>query len=267
MDYLKDKQHYIDRYDLATIKECHEMIGVCTESYVESLEDKDTKGVSKGEMAKSANWFTNQILFQIKAERYRRKEESIQKWMDQDQTRQEKYDNTPVPRGIRCSNCKKPMVYKFKHLDILEDPIKMWFIFDCTLCKKKMWFDEQGKEIKINPQLCPKCKSEVEMTAIKQEKDKVTYKTTCSSCDFTETKTDDFSKGREERKKQEEDDQKLLEQQRERFCSEEKGKEAFEYVEALKVSQVVYEEELKKYDSFAYQNVSQLKKLSVVELE
>jgi len=268
MDYLKDKQHYIDRYDLSTIKKCHEVIGVYTKAYAESLEkEKDIKDFSKAEMAKASNWLAGQVLFQIKAERYRDKEETIQKWMDEDKVEQEKYDNTPEPRNIRCIDCKHILHSTLKHLNVLDNPLTMMFIFECTLCKKKKWINEDGTERKIEPLLCPKCKAEAEMSTVKESEDQIIWKLTCSKCGFTKTTTDDFKEKRAERKKQEEDNKKLLEQNRKQFCSDEEGKEALEYVEALKVAKVVYDEELKKYDSFAYQKVSQLKKLSTLDLE
>ncbi len=69
MDYLKDKQHYIDRYDLFTIEKCLELIDVHKHAYVECLKKIASDEHSKAEMAKAANWYTGQMLFVIKADR------------------------------------------------------------------------------------------------------------------------------------------------------------------------------------------------------
>ncbi len=265
MDYLKDKQYYIDRYDLLTIKECLDAIDICKKVYMDSAEDEKAKGFSKADRAKGSNWILNQQLFVIKAGRYNRKTETIQKWMDQDRIEQEKYDNTPEPQNVHCPDCKKPMSSKLEHLETLDNPLRMMFLFECLICKNKRWIYEDGTERKSTPQLCPKCKAEVKVSM--ESKDKVIWKTTCSYCGFSETTIDDFEKNRTEWKKQEEEDKKLLVAYREAFCSEEIGKEAFDYIEALKVANEVYEEELKKYDSHAYQNVIMLKKLSIIDLE
>ncbi len=273
MEYLKDKQHYIDRYDLVTIENCLEMLDVHTHAYVETLKNIGTDEHSKAEMAHAASWLTNQQLFVIKANRYVAKEETIQKWMDQDQIKQEKYDNTPEPRNIRCPNCKKLMLSRLKQLEAYDDPIRMMFLFECSSCKKRRWIYEDGTEFdhKI---LCPKCKAELEVSLIKESKKEVIWKKTCSSCGFSKTEVDDFDnmkaetkKFQDENKEKEIREKKILEVYHAEYCSEEKGKEAYEYMEAIKVGNVVFDEELKKYDSLAYQKVSQLKKLSIIELE
>lgn len=273
MDYLKDKQHYIDRYDLDTIIECLRMIDIHKQSYADCLKKIGTDKHSKAEMAKTANWVTNQHLFVVKANRYMAKDETIQKWMDQDQIKQEKYDTTPAPINIRCLDCKRLMSVKNKDLGFSDDPMRVLFFFGCTSCKKRRGIYEDGKEF-ISKPLCPKCKSEIEMSVIKEDANKVIWKKSCSSCGFNETEVDDFKKMRAEHskfeaenKEKENREKKVLESYREEYCSEEKGKEAYEYMEALKVADVVFDEEVKKYDSLAYQKVTQLKKLSVTDLQ
>lgn len=187
--------------------------------------------------------------------------------MTEDQQKQEKYDSTPIPNNIRCVDCKRLMKITIKHIDILDQELRMMFLFNCPNCKKKRWIYEDGKEYESQPQLCPKCKAEIEMSLIKESKEKIIWKTTCASCGFTEITEDDLEKQRAERKKREEEDKKLLADYRQVFCSDQKGKEYSEYIEALKVAPEVYEEELKKYDSFAYQKAVGLKKLTIVELE
>ncbi len=266
MKYLNDKQYYIDRYDLFTIMYCLEALELCTKAYKDLLQTKG-KDKSKGEMAKASSWFANQVLYQKKAQRYSLKDETIQKWIEEDSIKQEKYDTTPQPRNIRCLDCKKIMQSSIKHLETLDDPMRMMFLFNCPSCKKKRWIYEDGTERESKPDFCPKCKSEAKIVLVKEGENKIIWKTTCPSCGFSETTVDDLAKGRREQKKREEIKKKYLEAYREEFCSGEQGKEAFEYVESLKVAHVVYDEELKKYDSFAYQMVANIKKLSIVDLE
>ncbi|MFA6453327.1 MAG: hypothetical protein WCV81_01175 [Microgenomates group bacterium] len=267
MEYLKDKQHYIDRYDLFTIKRCLEAIESWTKTYEKHLNSEESKKFSAGDKAKWFGWITNQELYQIKGQRYSHKEEAIQEWMDSDSIEQDKYDNTPEPQEIICPDCKKLMKVTIKHLDTLDKQLHMMFLFNCSNCKKKRWIYEDGKEYETKPQLCPKCKAEIDMSVVKESKEKIIWKTTCASCGFTETTEDDLEKHRAERKKQEEEDKKLLEEYREEFCSDKEGKESFEYIEAFKIAPQIYQEELQKYDSFAYQKVAGLKKLTILELE
>lgn len=267
MEYLKDNQYYIDLYDLSTIKQCLKANDAWTQVYSKHSKEDVAKGFSIGDVAKGFNWIANQEEFLIIGERYRKKEETIQKWILDDQIMQEKHDNTPEPSGINCPDCKKISHSRSKILETFGDSLRMMFLFECPLCKKKRWIYEDGSEQESSPDLCTKCKAEVEISIIKEGKDKVIWKTICSSCGFKEATVDDFKKSRLEREKEKENNNKLLEKYRELFCSEENGKKYFDYVESLKVASEVYEEELKKYDSSAYQKVSQLKKLSIGELE
>ncbi|MDP3974041.1 MAG: hypothetical protein Q8P92_04380 [Candidatus Daviesbacteria bacterium] len=265
--YLKDEQHYIDQYDLFTIKQCLKAIESWREAYAKHLKSEEAKETSAGDKAKMFNWISNQELFQIKGNRYRQKKETIQQWMDDDRIKQDKYDNTPEPENIHCTDCKRIMHTKLKHLSTLDDLLRMMFLFDCSSCKKKVWVYEDGKVRESTPDLCPKCKAEAKMSVVKESKDKIIWKISCNSCGFSETTVDDFEKSRAERKKREEEEKKLLEEYREELCTDEEGKKSFEYIEALKIVPQVYEEELKKYDSFAYQKAAGLKKLTIIELE
>ncbi len=268
MDYLKDQQYYIDRYDLATIKKCLEMVEVCKIAYVKGKKEGTNKGLtSKGEWAKASNWLTNQILYQIVGEKFRRKEETINKWVNDDKLEQNKYDKTPEPQNVLCPECKTRMRVGLKQLDFIDGPLRMMFLFACDSCKKKLWVYEDGQIRKSEPQKCPQCASDVSVTLIKEGKNKVIWKTTCSSCGFSETTTDDFEKTRLEREEREKHDKNLLNTYRSVYCSDEAGKKAWQYIEGLPVAEEVYQEQLQKYDSQAYQTVISLKKLSILELE
>jgi len=266
MEYLREKQYYIDRYDLLTIKQCLEILDVMTKVYVNMGNLEEAKVFSKGDMAKGSSWYTNQMLYVKKAERYGQKEEIIQNWITEDQIKHDAYNKTPEPQ-MACPTCRTRMQSSLKHLETLDNPLRMMFLFNCRSCKKKRWIYEDGTERESTPILCPKCKAKAHMEIIKQSEDKVAWKTTCSSCGYNEITVDDLKKSREERHQEEVNDALLLKNYREEFCSEEKGKEAFEYIEALKVAEMVFDEEVKKFDNKAYEKASQLKKLTIVELE
>lgn len=236
MEYLYDKQFYIDRYDLSTIKECREMVEVCKQAYIKGKSDPIAKRSNgKGELAKASNWMTNQLMFQIIASRYRQKEETIEKWMLEAKLKQDKYDFTEEPKDIHCPDCDKIMTVGIKNLETFDDPLRMMFLFECPSCKKRHWIYEDGQERESHPTLCSKCNSEAEISVVKEGKDKTIWKTTCGSCGFTESHTDDFKKDRSEREKRETEEKHLLESYREIYCSEKAGIEALDYVDALPV--------------------------------
>lgn len=268
MEYLYDKQFYIDRYDLSTIKECRDMVDVCTKVYIKGKSDPIAQGPQgKGELAKATNWITNQYLFQIIAQRHRRKKETIETWMQEASLKQDAYDMTEPPKDIKCPDCSTSMNVEMKQLEPSDTPLRMMFLFECPSCKKRRWVYEDGQERPPHPTLCRQCKKEATVSVVKKGQDKLIWKIICQSCEFSESRTDDFAKDRIEREQRETEEKKLLELYREVYCSERAGNEALAYVDALPVAEEVYKEQLKKYDSQAYTHVANLKKLTIIELE
>ena len=102
MEYLKDKQHYIDLYDLFTVKECLRTIQVLQDIYQKVSKEKEVENLSPEEKKQGFNYLLNQKLFTQKGEEYRRKKETIQKWMERDKVKQDKFNNTTKPSGIHC---------------------------------------------------------------------------------------------------------------------------------------------------------------------
>jgi hypothetical protein len=73
MQYLKDKQHYEDLYDLHTIESC-----LLTINSTQSVIEKKAK-VGNRDMRISVDGMTNLIIYFKKGERYRTKAEIIEK--------------------------------------------------------------------------------------------------------------------------------------------------------------------------------------------
>jgi len=277
MDYLKDEQHYIDRYDLHTIEEGLSIIKMFREVYRKSLTSKELTHLSKEEKLRSANLMLGQHLFVLKGKRFQDKQETIQKWMEEDKLKQDKQDYTPVPEGIHCPLCNASMSFNStKHLDYTyDDPtLRMMFLFKCSKCEKQQWVYDDG-EIRVSkPDLCPKCKKEINIKATRKGK-VITWKYKCKSCGYTKIEIDDLTKHdeehkkwQEEQKKKEDENKKLLEKYRAEFClSDKEGKEHVETLEAMEVANEVHEEEKQKYDSSAYRTAVQLKQLNIHELE
>ncbi|MFA6420865.1 MAG: hypothetical protein WCW45_01425 [Patescibacteria group bacterium] len=277
MQYLHDEQHYIDRYDLRTIEECLDNVKIFQEIYQKSLNSKQLNDISQEDKLHDVNLMLHRILFVIKGKRYEKKQETIEKWMEEDKLKQDKQDYTPVPETVICPLCSGSMFFKSsKHLDYSYDsPImRMMFLFKCSKCKKQQWVYDDG-EIRVSkPELCPKCKNEIDMKVTRKGK-VISWKHKCKTCGYTKTEIDDLAKHDEEhkqwereQKKKEEEGKKLLEKYREEFCLNEK--DGIEYVEtlgAIEVGHEVYEEEKQKHDDKAYQTAVNLKRLTVLEIE
>lgn len=270
MDYLKDKQYYIDFYDLLTIKECLRTIEFWQEIYKTKDTDKKLKGIPPKEIDKGFNYIYTWDLRTRKGERYRRKAETIAEWIERDRVRQDKIDNTSPPLDILCPSCKTEMVAgDFKHLEDNEGkPLKVIFIFECPKCKKRTWIDENGKEDHISkPKLCPKCNKEIK-TTYKKKDEVLTTTEKCTSCKYKKIDIDDWGKDKLEAEAKEKADKDLLEKYRKEFClSDEQGKEYIELMESLEVAKVVYDEEVQKYNNPTYEASIKIKKTNITDLE
>lgn len=275
--YLQDEQHYIDRYDLHTIEECLDTVKMFQDIYQKSLASEELKDISEKDKLKDANIMLHRTLFVIKGKRYEKKKETVQKWMEEDKLKQDKQDYTPTPQGIKCPLCKGSMFFNSsKHLEYSYDsPImRMMFLFKCTDCQKQQWVYDDG-EIRVSePDLCPKCNKELDVTGSRKGKVITTlYK--CKKCNYSKKdildlakRDEEHKKWQEEQKKKEEVDKKLLEKYRKEFClSDEEGKEYVETLEAMEVAHEVHEEEKRKYDTTAYQTAMHLKQVNIADLE
>ncbi len=277
MQYLHDEQHYIDRYDLSTIRSCLKVIEMFQDVYQKSLTNEEFKDMPKEDKYSDTTKIMYWHLWFTQAQEYKNKKETIKKWMDEDKLKQDKKDYTPVPVGIKCPLCKGSMFFNFsKHLDYTFDSpiVRMMFLFKCSECKKQQWVYDDG-EIRVSePDLCPKCNKELDVKGSRKGKIITTlYK--CKGCGYSKkdildlTKSDaEHKKWEEEQKKKEEEDKKLLEKYRTVFClSDEEGEKYLFELEAMEFADQIHQEARQKYDNTAYQQVSKLKKLTIVELE
>lgn len=277
MQYFKDEQHYIARYNLHTIQECLDTIKMFQDVYKNLLENEELKHISEKDKLKDANIMLQRTLFVIKGKRFEKKQETIKRWIEEDKLKQDKQDYTPIPQGIKCPLCKGAMVFNSsKHLEyFLDNPIiKMMFLFKCTNCKKQQWVYDDG-EIRVSkPDLCPKCNKEFDVTSDRKEKVITTFYK-CKACGYSKKDTLDLAKSdvehkkwQKEQKKKEEENKKLLEKYREEFClTDEEGKEYAETLEAMEVADEVYEEEKRQYDTITYQTALHVKRLNIADLE
>lgn len=141
------------------------------------------------------------------------------------------------------------------------------FFLECSACKERKHIFEDGTEWIHEPDLCPKCKSEVKHS-YKRKGDIVTTTIKCTSCSYKNVEIDDFKKDEEERLQKEQKERDLLEKYIPEFClSKEKGDELLDGFEQLKFMNEVYEYELQKYQDPVYEKTFNVKRLTIIELE
>lgn len=266
MKYLKDESYYNDLYDLHTIEACLDYYWSLKGSFEKHRGDKNFEKFTKKQFDEDVHKVVSYTINAIKMERFRHKKETVQKWIDADQERQDRFDNAVEPNGIFCPQCDSPTHATIKDLeDRLNQPMRVLFFFECPNCKKRRGIYDDGSEFSYKPPLCPKCKHEAKLTH--KRKGKVTtWTTSCSSCGYKEVDREDFEKWETDRAKKEKRDKMLLKKYRDEFCySEKDGQEAvwsFDQLKSLVDEWKEREEHKEEYDA-----ASKIKKITVVELE
>ena len=261
--HLKPKQEYIDRYDRMTVERCRDLI----KRHSQPLENpplidgqKPTEKLVETVSKMALDW---SLMFE-KGHRYIKKGETIDRWMRDDQEKDELYESAKEPEGIRCLTCRSKMFVTHKMLwGGYEEPYRVLFMFDCPNgCLPRRSFYNDGEERKHKPDLCEKCSSEL---AVKLEDTKEKFIThySCSSCGFA--KTDEIE--RTANKENEPDPN--FEADKARFCLSEKEGERWrqELANMEEMKKLVDDWKEKDENKDLYDAVAKIKKLTVFELE
>lgn len=265
MKYLNDEQHYVDLYDLLTIKEC---LGWEKNIIKGNLPKYNGKKIPKEQEPALKKFLVEFPLYFIKGENYIKKAERIREWTENDRQKQEKYDNATEPLNISCLSCGDEMRSTSKELyDFTNESLRVLFFFECPTCKKRRGVFDTGEEFKSHEQLCPKCQYPVKTTVSKRE-GKAVWTTKCSHCDYKNVEVDDFDEWKKQRDKERKEDEALLQKYRGKYCLPEKeGQEFIHAKNSINQFHQILEDHKRKETDPAYGKAKQLKKLSVIELE
>lgn len=264
--YLKDKQHYVDRYDILTIEKILDHYYSVRDGMLKE-KDKEFAKYSQKKFEEEINKCLNLLLYTMKEQSYQNKAKTIEEWMDGDRKMQELHDNTPPPSNIKCKKCKSLMTYLDKNLhNAYDSDAYMTFLFKCEKCNKRQIVYSDGSEWKYDPPKCPKCKHELK-TDIKFKGELSIFTSKCPKCGYKNKNVSDHAQFKREQAAKEKKDKELLEQYREKLClSEKEGQEYIEMSEAFEVAAVVRAEERQKYESPIYEESLQLKKTKISDL-
>lgn len=247
--YLKDKQYYIDLYDKFTVNECRRI----------ELEREKTDKTDR----KNAPWkrlVYDVKLYFIKGERYLEKQKTIEQWMQEDKTKDERFENAELYINVHCPNCKSPMEFENKHFRGLNDE-HILFIYRCKSCGKRRGFLEDESEYIPETPRCPKCKKELNET-IKRGKKEITFVSSCKHCNYH----DSWNTG--DRIKKPEIDHNFA-KDRQKFClSEKEGKEYYDSKCKLEsVSSLIEDFKEKEENKELYDQLASLEKLTVAQMQ
>ncbi len=265
--YLQADQFYVDRYDLHTIEECLDWYWNIRDGFEKKRNDEELKKFTEEEFNKEVHKIASYTVNVIKAQRYKRKKETIQKWIDKDSKEQEKFDNAIAPDGVLCKECFSPTKITSKDLlDSYEPGSQVLFMFECVKCKKRQALYEDGSEWHHENPKCPKCNSILNEKA-KNVKGILTTIAACPNCGYKNKDIYDFNKSKKEREARESRETKLLTEYRKEFCIDEKvGEEMLHSYDQISRFVDEMKENEKKDNDPLIQKTRQLKKLTVMQL-
>lgn len=223
--------------------------------------------IGKRDMKISVDGMANFLLYFKKGERYKTKNDTIEKWMDRDKKLDETLKNAIFPSYIDCEHCHAELKEESRHLDsILDAKPRVQFFAICESCERVAMVWDDGERYIPKPSLCPKCHTELK-TSSKYSVDKDTITEICPKCDFKNTKVYDLKKSREETEAEEAKDREFLAKYRSEFClSDKEGSDYIVQMENIeRLTEMLKESEAKQKDP-DYQKARSVKKVTVTEL-
>lgn len=265
MSNLKAKQYYIDLYDRHTIEECRRILSQSV-NMEDIKKEVGERKLDEKEALRVLNAAHNLHIYFCTGDRYTKKEETIQKWMKEDEASDNFFDQATAPEDITCLTCGRLMFVSSKHLNqgYKDKPDSVLFFFDCPLEHfPRRAFYNTGEEFRHKNSICPKCKSEVEEKD-KKSKNKIVTLISCPNCDYKDKREFDLS----QKEKVPEVDPNY-EKDRARFClSAKEGQEYLSSLENMKqMSKLMDDIKERDENKDSYDKVAKLKKLKIVELE
>jgi len=175
--YLKKQQHYEDLYDKHTVENCRSWIRVCTANGM----PKGAEKLSEAEQRRFCNTIIELPLFFRKGDRYLKRKETIEKWMEDDKKRDDFIASHPAPTAY-CPKCNQKMKLMVDEFDEdIDNNLRMIFMYRCEPCKEKKAFYNDGAPYVFKNDFCPKCHKEWEKKYIKS-KTRVITKYSCLNC-------------------------------------------------------------------------------------
>ena len=261
--YVYSEQHYIDLYDLYTIEECLEIIDVYKTVYQKCNKEDQFKDMTQKEKLKNINWLIDKSLKLTKANRYKDKPKTIEKWIEKDKERQKIYDMA-TPKDYYCRKCNVVMPQISKTFYIENNVL---FMYRCDICKHTEAYYSDGREYTFDKDLCPKCKTELKSKAkLFKSKNKVITYYSCPKCDYK--KQDELSIDHSEFETKKNEDRDKLEKYRNKFVFNNKdGDTWIEILKALEYSSFAKADETRKVDNPINERLAKIKKLQLTEIE
>lgn len=223
---------------------------------------QDGKKISKKAIERLKEAFVELRLYFETGEEYKRKESTIQEWMNRDEELDKKLERAEPPQLIRCKTCACIMNVESRQLLGFDDDRVLFFFICPNKCLPNRLIYEDGTERKPTPHLCPHCQKETEKISEKRKGAIISVLYKCTFCDRKHTDKIDLTI-------KEESVDLNFEKDRERFClSDEKGREYINSINTFKeLSEVIEEKKEKEKNKALYDKVTNLKKFIIPQLK
>lgn len=214
-------------------------------------------------LTRASKAFNELQLWFVVGEMYSKKEETISRWMRDDEAHDRYFEDAKAPTGIKCLACSRDMFVTHKHLETsLDEPDRVLFMYDCTLdhVPRRAFYDN-GEEWKFDAPLCPKCSTALER---KDEDSDTMWKSTstCPNCGHVEVSEIERAVAKEEVPDPE------YQKDCERFCSEKEGMKYVEWMRTAKeLTAILDKKKEKENNKDLYDAVAKIKRLKIIELE
>jgi len=195
--YLRPREHYDKRYDASTVEICRRGERVVNQAFKEMQKKLPAEELQQHR----AGWYLQYSIFYFSmvelpaAMRVGEREETIAKWMKQDEEKDQRLANAHIAGGTYCRSCGKDMQVISKDYTRREghreDDILL--MFECEACHKRYAFWEDGTEWEGVRIKCEKCGGDME-SAHKTKGKVITTTRTCAKCGNVETDVMDLTK-------------------------------------------------------------------------
>lgn len=245
----KSDQYYIDQYDRMTIQSLKTIDLSCATAEKNLAKTKSEEDL--GKLLRLRLEYQNSSVISSRIKR-----ETLQKWMSQDEKKDNLIARYPIPAEPFCNRCKKSM--SFEDYDFTDEDTVIRFFFSCgkaTRHNKLLYAD--GREYRSPEKYCPYCNGEIRTTDTRVS-DKITCLDQCMNCTWSSEMVLDVRPQKRPRIKP------VDEAERKKYCTDFIGartfiedleaiaelgkmidvKQELEPIEKLKLSQI--EERLKK---------------------
>ncbi len=91
--YLQSQQHYENRYDVGTIKECLRVLDMIDGIGEKMKLEPKFQNYPESEQDRNMGLFRGRMLFFIQAQRHKHRTSTIAEWIESDRSKQDKQDN------------------------------------------------------------------------------------------------------------------------------------------------------------------------------